>query len=1056
MAITGTLLGLPVGPVPITGRAVGAVLVRNPVFTLTFTHPETVVAGEQYTLDVTVTNTSASPANFVSVNLFGPNVSGATVLGEPTRQIESIPPGDSATVSFDLLSRVSGRVTASTLDSDENVAGRFQLKSAVGADGIPLSPDSLVLPKEASSLPRSLRDAALGLLGKAWAVATAPAGALPKDVVRFSKQIVIDRAVEVAEAGFRVSLHEPLPDSAAQLLMDFAGSNYARIGELFPAADQQFHRDNFAGFDALRRTSVRGDAFAAAVADLLAPGLAAGGASAFHQALGAKWGYRPRFVSVLLASASAPMPFDVVVVDGQGRRVGGTGANGKLVKEIPFSEVVAFTNGSSQRVGTLLILAAPEAGTYTVRLTRVPGTPADAPSTLSILSPTADQNGDLRQLVFDPLTAAVIPTYEPAAADPIRFLFEMAGDSVPVPPAPLPGSAVAIPDAPPAVVSVVQQAQADVGSCGEDSPVYQFGRIVAVLFNEEVTAASVQDRLAGERVTAFAPEANDPAGVALQPGRRIAFVALRRPLGPYVPRSMTVTGVEDLRRHAMTPWTGAMEATLSDPGAVVSGKVIQGDGTPVGGADVRLYAVLPCGETQGEKVGISSQFADAEGRYHWDYVNAGLQAVITGIDPVTAEFRSIPFDISRDGQRMNVDVVLLGRGTFMGRVLAPDGRSVLSNSQLRVTSLTDHSQYGATTDTAGAFVIPRIPVGNIFVEAVNVGARAHYNFSEYIPFAGATVSRDIVLLAADLQRRLVKYATLSGHVLRGDGASAVSGAPVVAYYANGSQPGATCPPVGDEIPAECPVGLATTAADGSFTIAEVPAGTYRVYAFDQPSLAQGEVRYTLPEGGGSLTILLTGGLATVRGVVLDSAGARVAGARVGGGLTLSTADANGEFVLTDVPVGRRSIVAVSDALGVTGSAEVDILRAGEVVNVTIVLPASGSIAGRVVLADGATPAANVAVYVFRKTGAGAIQVLGQAVTDSNGAYRVDRLVPDQYEVSAFARDFSDGNIVPAVLRYNSPGGPRRRSVQGRGRPRLRNRHQQRRHDPAPGEGRVDG
>ena len=79
------------------------------------------------------------------------------------------------------MSRVSGKVTAATLDSDENVAGRFQLKTAVGADGVPLSPDSLVLPKEASSLPKSLRDAALGLLGKAWAVATAPAGALPKD-----------------------------------------------------------------------------------------------------------------------------------------------------------------------------------------------------------------------------------------------------------------------------------------------------------------------------------------------------------------------------------------------------------------------------------------------------------------------------------------------------------------------------------------------------------------------------------------------------------------------------------------------------------------------------------------------------------------------------------------------------------------------------------------------------------------------------------------------------------------------------------------------------------
>jgi hypothetical protein len=1029
MSITGTLLGLPVGPVAVTGRAIGAVLVRNPTFTLTFTHPEAVQAGEQYSMDVTITNTSSSPANFVSCNLHGPNVSGATVVGEPTREIESIPAGDSVTVSFDLVARVSGKVTASTLDSDENVSGRFQLKSAVGADGVPMSPDSLVLPKEASSLPKGVREAALGLLGKAWAVATAPAGALPKDVVRFSKQIVLDRAVEVAEAGLRVSLHEPAADSAAQLLMDFAGSNYARIAELYSAADQPFQRDNFSGFDTLRRTSARGDVFAAAVANLLAADLAATGTVAFHQALGAKWNYRPGFVSVLLSSASVPTPFDVAIIDAQGRRVGGTTASGKFVKEIPLSDVLPFTNGSGQRVGTLLLLTAPENGQYTIRLTRVAGTPPDAPSTLSILAPTADQNGDLRQLVFDGLTAAAAPSYPPADADPVRFAFEEVGDDVVASPGSVPGNASLIPDGPPRVISVVQQAQADVVSC-DDVKQYPLGRIVAVLFSEEVTADSVQDRLATEALTAFSPEANQAAGVALQPGRRIAFVAMRRPFGPYVARTMTVTGVEDLRHHAGGSWTVPMEATVQN-GAVVSGKVIQADGTVVAGADVRLYALVPCDYIPGfneefRKIGVGSQNADGNGRYGWDFVNGEMRAAITGIDPVSQEFRSIPFDISRAGQRMNMDVVLLGRGTFMGRVLAPDGRTPLPESQLRATSLTDGSQYGATTDAQGAFVISRIPVGNLFVEAVNIDAKARFTFSQYIPFAGATVTRDIVLLSAEVQQLTVKYATLSGHVLKSDAATAVSGAPVVAYYQSESQPGVSCPAVSGEfgeavIPAECPVGLATTGSDGSFSVEQIPVGSYRVYAFDQPSLSQGEVRYTLPEGTGTLTILLTGGLGTVRGTVVATTGAPVPNARVGGGLTLTTADANGVFVLTDVPVGRRTIVAVSDALGVQGSADVDIVAAAEVVNVTIVLPAQASIAGRVTLADGSTPAAGIAVYAFQsRSGEDGTRVIvsGEATTGADGSYRIDNLLPDQYQVSAFLADSSDGNVVPVVLRYD--------------------------------------
>ena len=229
MEIEGTLNGLPVGPVAIRGRAAGAVLVRNPTYTLTFVHPDTVSAGEPYTLDVSVTNTSESPANFVSVNLLSRNLSGATLVGDASKAIEFIAPGDSATVSFDLIARVTGRITAATLDSDAQVAGRFELKHAVGELGTPLSPESLVLPAQARSLPAGLREATLGLLGKAWAVATAPAAALPRDVLRFSRQIVLDMAVAVAEAGLRVSLHEPLRDSATQLAMDFFGSAFARL-----------------------------------------------------------------------------------------------------------------------------------------------------------------------------------------------------------------------------------------------------------------------------------------------------------------------------------------------------------------------------------------------------------------------------------------------------------------------------------------------------------------------------------------------------------------------------------------------------------------------------------------------------------------------------------------------------------------------------------------------------------------------------------------------------------------------------------------------------------
>ncbi|HMC78364.1 MAG TPA: CARDB domain-containing protein, partial [Vicinamibacterales bacterium] len=566
MQITGTLEGLPIGPVTVTGRAAGAVLVRNPKFTLTFAHPQVVSAGEPYTLDVTVTNTSTAPANFVSINLYPRNVTGATIVGDPSRGIDSLVPGDSATVTFNLIAKKAGSVTAATLDSDENVAGRFSLKAAVGELGVPLSPDSLVLPKEANGLrlpgdnPDDLKQAALGLLGKAHAVATAPAAALPADVRRFSRKVVIDRAIQVAEAGLRVTMQEPLPVSASQLFMDFMGSDVSRLASLFPnPADQDFERNNIEGFDELRRRSIRGDQFAAAAGRAMAPNLTTQGGEAFLNGLAQSWSYRPNHVSVLVTGNGQPLPARFSLVDAQGRRVGDAGADGKIVKEIPFSDVVDFTNASGLVVARLIVLAAPQPGNYQVKAAPGAGAPINAGYLVSIVAP--DAAGALRQATTSALTFPQRPAAMGSPGDPYVFTFgEFGGDTIPG------ANVTQVVDPGPTVVSVIQQAQADVLKC-EEEPGVPIGRIVAVLFSEEVTPESVQDRLGAADIAAFGVDGNRVVGVALQPGRRIAFLALRDPFGPFVARQITISSVRDMRGNVMSPWTGAMQATVPDDGA---------------------------------------------------------------------------------------------------------------------------------------------------------------------------------------------------------------------------------------------------------------------------------------------------------------------------------------------------------------------------------------------------------------------------------------------------------------------------------------------------------
>ncbi len=1003
MEISGTLHGLPIGPVPIRGRAAGAVLVRNPTFTLTFTHPEAVAAGEPYTLDVTVTNTSESPANFVSLSLYPRNISGATIIGEPTRSIESIPPNDSATVSFDLVSRITGKVTAATLDSNENVAGRFGLKAAVGELGVPVSPDSLVLPKEAAALPANLRQAAIGLLGKAWAVATAPAAALPPSIQRFSKKIVIDRAIEVAAAGFRITLHEPAPDSAAQLLMDFAGSQYSRLPVLWPLpGDLSFAQTNFQGFDSLRRASVRGDIFAAAVGAMLAPSLQSSGPTTFHLSLSERWAYRPRFASLLLSSPG-PLPYAVTITDAQGRRLGGADADGKFIKQIPYSDVVPIGDPAAGPSAQLLVLTAPENGAYSIAFERVAGV-ADGALTLSLVLPGAD--GGLRQEVFN-LNPGEVPRLSGGPGDPLQFSVATAAT------ARVADSISPVLDAPPGIMGVLQLPDADKLQCAADGPGYPVGRVVGVLFSEEVTAASVQDKLAANLITNYEVGGNKVVGVALQPGGRIAYIALRDPIGVYIPRELQVSNVMDLRGQAMPAASLPIETVL-EHGGVVSGRVIQADGTPVPYADVRLFYLMQCVEPAW--VGISAKTADSEGRYSFDFVSADLRDRVVVVNPEEpTDFRSVPFTIARSGQRLNVDVVFLGRGSFGGRTVNESGVP-LANTSLRITSLTDQSQYGVTTDLQGRFSVSRVPVGSLFVEAVNTLERATLSISDYIPFAGATVTRDLMLLDVETRETTVQHGALRGHILRADGSTPAGGVPVIVFYEHNSQPGVLCP--GSPPPGECAIAMATTASDGRFGFVDVTSGRLRVYAYDQGALSEGTVHFTLAANGErDFAVLLNGGLATVHGIVLDPNGQPVAGTRVGGGLSLSTTNAAGQFTLTDVPIGRRDIVAVSDTLGARGTATIDLVRAGESVNVTIVLGSIGSISGVVYQPDGLTPVANQTVYAFKKAGEG-IQVVGQAATNTAGGYRIDHLGVGEYFVSAVNNSLNAGNVVPASLRFH--------------------------------------
>src|SRR5262249_8533158 len=137
--LVADLQGLPAGVVKIKGQAAGSVLVRNPKFSLAFSHPRTTRAGELYDAYVTVLNTAASVANVVQVTLNAASISGGVLESDETVPLGTIAPGETATAKFHIRAQRTGAITFSDLTtSDDSLIGRFRLRMGIDERGVPL------------------------------------------------------------------------------------------------------------------------------------------------------------------------------------------------------------------------------------------------------------------------------------------------------------------------------------------------------------------------------------------------------------------------------------------------------------------------------------------------------------------------------------------------------------------------------------------------------------------------------------------------------------------------------------------------------------------------------------------------------------------------------------------------------------------------------------------------------------------------------------------------------------------------------------------------------
>ncbi|MCU1245441.1 MAG: LamG domain protein jellyroll fold domain protein, partial [Acidobacteria bacterium] len=896
--IAATLDGLATGPVIVNGKASGGVLVRNPYFDMSFTVPAVARQGEEFKVFVTVNNISQSLANDVRVTLDGSRMSGAQLVSDPTQTIPTLKSRDSATLSYTFRSQRTGQVAATYLkfDTTNGTTGALNFTLAVGERGVALSPDTLVLPSALDNLPADVVTAAMRVLGQGWSVANAPTGSLPATVTRTSKAIVTQKALALAEAGLRVGFGQSPVDAVRDLVFDFSGGSPVD-----------------AGFDQILRQTEAGREFARAAGNALRPAMTTlGNSIQYERATAQLAASGPDFITFSIGNGSSAAPLSVTVSDPQNRKASAGSASSPFTSnDIPGATLVPLGASNGPALG---IITAPT-GAYTLDF----GGQADGTADVSVTLPRGGSfarfwlsgfhvvPGGRYRLVADPARTSLVLDVDSNGDGAYESQQSLQQETL-------------YPQGPTFISATVIGPETLAGA----SP---FGFQTALLFDRVVDATSAANK------SAYTIPANEVLSAKRQLSGRLVFVTLGQPEGPYIPSSLSVSGLTDMRGVRGPGGTAPLQSRLADKGAVVSGRILNADGTGVSSA-VLTYAqnpIIDCAPPLDDYAGLTNVTTDASGHYELRYVRqdaCGMPFKLVTRDPGSGAAREVSSSVRTAGEQIVLDIALFGRGSIAG-VVKDLGNRPVANAGVVAISETDPQVSGtAVTDLTGAYRIDNITVGGVRVTAAkdsSVGRAAGR-----IDRAGTVATVNLTLDGGAV--------SAAGTVRKVEnGVFSVVPALQVVYY---SRDGGTF----------VPIAVTTTSSSGAYSFTGMPVGEYRIDAAlntrDHASVSGIAAANDSLSGKDIIIDVQSVGSGTVRGNVQLPGGSPASGAVVTiddrGVLT----DASGHFDLSGVAVrpniSRILTARTRDGLR-SGTNAVIVGTANQVVdNVTITLSGVGT------------------------------------------------------------------------------------------------------------------
>jgi len=715
MNLAGTLHGLLQGEIPISGTAVGAVLVRNPNFSITFSHPSVVRAFEEYDLFVTVTNTSNVDANLVRLTIPANELTNCTIVGDPYQDFEAILSGESGTAKFRVKPLVTGQVVTAVITSSGNVTGQFQFRIGVGEKGIPLSPNTLLLPEYAHQLGDDLLQKGLSILGLAYSAASAPPGGLPPGIPYVSKAIVTQRAIELAQAGQRFQLGEPRATTLSHLLLDWLGNSVPD-----PAVDNLLH------------TSNSGMAFLSEIFRQL--NIGENNAISFHDDFAQSTFYRNRYLSVMVAS-SATKPL-VSILDSNGDQDADVFVSEDGLAQWALAGVLADPashkltisgNGGSSDISIIV--------------------PIGSSLYKGEISNLSTQTGKSYEIVFD-------NTLTPA--DPELKLKDETGAITTVSLSQINGN-------PPQAIAAMQDAKAD-----------KTGHLVAVLFDQPVT-----EQTAGAESNYFVGANRTADATLQSGGRIVylAFQNPISPLVDTDlvisgVQSQAGTG-------AATNTLRILTTVTTEAGKVTGRFVAaDGTPIPLAQVTLTEIDFDDIVGQKTEHI-TAATTTNAQGEFSFDYVRKLSDPFrLSAQDPLTGDIGTSSAIISFTNQLVRLDIVLLGRGTIKGKVFKLVSGSVVPVTDAVVSALALNEQQTrmVATDAFGNYLIDRVAVGTVNLSAQNANLADPAKFfgatTAVIPLAGSVVT-------ADIEVTTTQPGSVKGRVLQSNGTDPIVGAYVM-------------------------------------------------------------------------------------------------------------------------------------------------------------------------------------------------------------------------------------------------------------------------------------